>query len=407
MSAVDPAHATVEFRDPPVNRPEASLFGVMYAGNSSYVGKPAMVNDPNIWIFNGTSLQAGDSVGLNIVGYEWDDIFPVSPSGTRALLQTNISAFGQPSRSIASYYEKSPDYGFAAGRGGKVFAAGTVQWSWGLDDIANAHSDPNMQQITLNVVRNLSAPRLSSRDDAVLFRADARALHLSNSDALSLVGGNPVLGFAAGVAMRDDGVGADSVAGDGIYSALVTLPAGTPSPVPYGYRVNGVMATLPVSSGLFWVDETVDAGDFQVQPVDRIATPALVATPPPARPLVGLALEAARPNPFRTSASLHFTIPGRLPPGGSGGDDGESPRARIAPIPSASSAGAGIRARLRIYDASGREIRTLLDGYMLPGPGSVQWDGRSAAGTVVGNGLYFARLEVGSQSIAVKLLRVR
>ena len=289
-----------------------------------------------------------------------------------------------------------------------MFAAGTVQWSWGLDDIANAHSDPNMQQMTLNVVRNLSAPRLSSRRDDVLFRADARALHLSNSDALSLVGGNPVLGFAAGVTMRDNGVGADSVAGDGIYSALVTLPAGTPSPVPYGYRVNGVMATLPVSNGLFWVDETVDAGEFQVQPLDRIATPALVATPPPARPLVGLALEAPRPNPFRASASLRFTIPGQLPPGDvSGGGDGDSPRARVAPIPTASSASAGIRARLRIYDASGRLIRTLLDGYMLPGPGSAQWDGRTAAGTVAGNGLYFARLEAGSQPTAVKLLRVR
>ncbi len=399
----DPSHATVRFRDPPLNRPESQLFGVMYAGNSSYVGKPAVVHDANHWIFEGTTLKSGDLLGSNIVGYEWDDLFPESPSGALTLLSTDITGLSEPSRSVGCYFEMSPDYGFANGRGGKVFAAGTVQWSWGLDDISNAHADPNMQRMTRNIVRNLSSPKLSQADVQVLFRADARALHLASYDAVALVGGNPALGFSSGVSMADNGVGADSVAGDGIYSALVTIPAGTPSPIPYGFRVNNAIATLPATSGLLWVDESLDPGVPQVQEMDRIATPSLVAAPPPPRPILGIRFEAARPNPFRGATTLAFVVPGQLPPGA----EDEGGPGRVGPQRAFAAAGAGIPVKLRIYDAAGRAVRTLVDGYMLAGPVHAVWDGRDAAGHETGNGLYFARLDAAGKSATTKLVRIR
>lgn len=398
----DPSHATVRFRDPPLNRPESQLFGVMYAGNSSYVGKPAVVNDADHWIFEGTSLKPGDLLGSNIVGYEWDDLFPESPSGALALLSTDITGLSQPSRSVGCYFEMSPAFGFPGGHGGKVFAAGTVQWSWGLDDVANAHADASMQRMTQNIVRNLSSPRLSGRDIQVLFRADARALHLAAYDGISLVGGNPSLGFQAGVPLTDDGAGADSVAGDGIYSAQVTIPAGTASPVPYGFRVNSITATLPATPGLLWVDETVDLGSQQVQELDRIATPSLVSAPPPPRPMLKLEFGAPRPNPFRSGTTLSLVVPGELPPG-TGDEEGPG---RVAPQ-RAARALAGIPVKLRVYDAAGRLVRTLLDGYLLPGPVHATWDGLDASGRQAGNGLYFARLDAAGRSVTTKLVRIR
>lgn len=51
---------------------------------------------------------------------------------------------------------------------------------------------------------------------------------------------------------------------------------------------------------------------------------------------------------------------------------------------------------LKIYDVSGRLVRTLVSGTQAPGPYPVVWDGRDDAGRGVGSGNYFARLNVGS-----------
>jgi flagellar hook assembly protein FlgD len=51
---------------------------------------------------------------------------------------------------------------------------------------------------------------------------------------------------------------------------------------------------------------------------------------------------------------------------------------------------------LKIYDVSGRLVRTLVNGTQQPGPYPVVWDGRDDAGRGVGSGNYFARLNVGS-----------
>jgi hypothetical protein len=47
---------------------------------------------------------------------------------------------------------------------------------------------------------------------------------------------------------------------------------------------------------------------------------------------------------------------------------------------------------LRIYDVSGRVVRTLVDGLQSAGRKSVEWDGRDDAGSQVASGVYFCRL---------------
>jgi hypothetical protein len=66
------------------------------------------------------------------------------------------------------------------------------------------------------------------------------------------------------------------------------------------------------------------------------------------------------------------------------------------------------RVSLRIYDVSGRLVRTLVSGAVQgAGHHSVEWDGSDVAGTSTGAGLYFGRLEAGGESDVRRLVRVR
>ena len=49
---------------------------------------------------------------------------------------------------------------------------------------------------------------------------------------------------------------------------------------------------------------------------------------------------------------------------------------------------------LRIYDLSGRLVRTLVDGEQGAGLHTVVWDGRDSSGKKVAGGVYFYRLSV-------------
>jgi hypothetical protein len=93
----------------------------------------------------------------------------------------------------------------------------------------------------------------------------------------------------------------------------------------------------------------------------------------PAAP-VRLALAQNAPNPFTGGTLLRFTLPS---PG---------------------------RVDLRIFDASGRAVRTLLAGSQPAGAHLCRWDGRDAAGQPVGTGVYFAQLKVGDRTLERKMV---
>lgn len=61
-------------------------------------------------------------------------------------------------------------------------------------------------------------------------------------------------------------------------------------------------------------------------------------------------------------------------------------------------------ARLSLFDARGRHVRTLVDGPRPAGPAFVDWDGRDAAGRAVPAGVYFARL--GAAGVGVRTTRL-
>ena len=63
---------------------------------------------------------------------------------------------------------------------------------------------------------------------------------------------------------------------------------------------------------------------------------------------------------------------------------------------------------LRIYDVSGRLVRSLVSGAVQEaGHHSVDWDGRDATGAATHAGLYFGRLEAGGGSDVRRLVLTR
>jgi hypothetical protein len=136
---------TVEFHSPPVNDPENALMGVGYTGGWLLTNATYVVRNPGHWVYEGTGLADGDAIP-GIVGYEvnrtqnngW------SPAGLEVLARSPVTAF-----------DGHPEWQEAAARalpsGAFVFAAGTIQWTWGLSEPGVA--DARVQRITENLFR--------------------------------------------------------------------------------------------------------------------------------------------------------------------------------------------------------------------------------------------------------------
>jgi hypothetical protein len=65
------------------------------------------------------------------------------------------------------------------------------------------------------------------------------------------------------------------------------------------------------------------------------------------------------------------------------------------------------RVSLAVYDVKGHKVKTLVRGKMEPGDHTVTWNGKDDSGAVTSSGIYFCRLEVGRESAATKLIRLR
>lgn len=141
---------------------------------------------------------------------------------------------------------------------------------------------------------------------------------------------------------------------------------------------------IPAGSGWFleraWdIDENgVIVGEGVLNGVPRafLLTPAAeVGVPPGGGAALGFA--GASPNPVRGAARFAFSQPA---PG---------------------------RARLALYDVSGRMVRDWKWRESPAGPSAFEWDGRDAAGRTPPAGLYFARLEAGGRTFSRSFVLTR
>lgn len=130
LRGVDDSRLTVQWRDPPVSRPENALIGIMFA---------SLTQDPNgfPWqisytayspLLVGTNLLPGQPYGCDLVGYEWDRVFDNghTPAGLQVLGESRtVDDQNKSSTSNTAYY--------IAHSGAMVFAAGSIQWTYALD----------------------------------------------------------------------------------------------------------------------------------------------------------------------------------------------------------------------------------------------------------------------------------
>jgi hypothetical protein len=148
LDPVTDATATVRFRQPPVNRPEQTLIGIQYTSYVDwYALAPYVVQNSGHPLYAGTGFHDGDAVP-GLVGYEMDRTMPEYPlpaNTTRAVLSQSpfFDIDGRPDHAESAIYR--------APSGAWVFAAGTISWSWGLDDYEPRRADARMQKLTENV----------------------------------------------------------------------------------------------------------------------------------------------------------------------------------------------------------------------------------------------------------------
>lgn len=183
--ALDPLYGkenslvTEEFRNAPLYRPEQVLLGAMYGSwwDPHQAGFPWVVADASSWVFAGTGLRNGDSLP-GLVGYEYDKVYsnyPL-PQGLQVLAAS-------PVVDNFKHYDIANATLYTAASGARVFNAGTIEWSWGLDSNSSlwlrnsGSSSPAVtyanlvnraaQKITENILQNFLRTGSTPQDDAL------------------------------------------------------------------------------------------------------------------------------------------------------------------------------------------------------------------------------------------------
>ncbi len=155
--------ATVKWRDTVIGRPEQLLIGQM---SDSWFNPPSFALRPintNLWPYAGTGLHNGDSLP-GIVGYEYDRVFDNMPKPKGLIILAAspvVNVDGTRSVSNVTLY--------TASSGARVFAAGTIQWAWGLENLdlvagldAWTHhhiASPALQRLSANILDNFVGKR--------------------------------------------------------------------------------------------------------------------------------------------------------------------------------------------------------------------------------------------------------
>ncbi|MDQ4490356.1 DUF4082 domain-containing protein [Sinomonas sp. ASV486] len=173
----DPVTWTGTYADPRFGtsggggNPQNALTGQFYNVNSGTtdITVPAKYASLRMWRNTTISSLTGSQTatlgsGLGTLGYEWD-IYADNgsrPAGLFALSSTtNTNAevftdYGSTTATGKTATHSLTEY--RAKSGALVFGAGTVQWSWGLDNFTtNGNTDLNMQQATVNLLADMAS----------------------------------------------------------------------------------------------------------------------------------------------------------------------------------------------------------------------------------------------------------
>ncbi|MEI6401554.1 MAG: N,N-dimethylformamidase beta subunit family domain-containing protein [Actinomycetota bacterium] len=196
----DPMLATVNWREPPLQEPEAEIVGIEY-GCAEARADLVLTNTAG-WVYQGTDARNGQRL-RRLVGVEFDELAPgdITPPGVEVFAASPVVCRQFRYQQVTVYRST------ASGAG--VFAAGTIDWNCGLDGTC-----PGIE--AFSVVRGITANVL-----AVFASGPAGRLHPSTENAARYRVGDPTpVGGGGG----SDGGG--SGGGDG----GTTVPPDTSAP---------------------------------------------------------------------------------------------------------------------------------------------------------------------------------
>ena len=221
--------------------PQNSLTGQLFAVNSSSsnncmacadVTVPSQYSKLRFWRNTRVAnLGSGQSTtldqGVGTLGYEWD---VDADNGSRPGGLMDLSSTTDTTALVFTDYGSNLTVESAthhltlyrAPSGALVFGAGTVQWSWGLDNSwTGSATDPAMQQATVNLLADMSnvqpfslmsglTPATESTDTsppASTITAPAQGATVSDGSTLTISGSStdPGGGVVAGVEVSTDG----------------------------------------------------------------------------------------------------------------------------------------------------------------------------------------------------------
>jgi hypothetical protein len=151
--------ATTQWRLPPVSRPENMLIGVLYLMDP--VDGDIIVSDASHWAFANTDLVNGSKL-TGLLGYEVDGLAGNAPDGLRVLAASPATNLHDPSKKVVANMAT-----YVAPSGAQVFATGSIQWSWGLDNfnaprLRTSRLSTAAAQVTRNVLKQFGAKRYST-----------------------------------------------------------------------------------------------------------------------------------------------------------------------------------------------------------------------------------------------------
>lgn len=223
---------TLRWRDLSPSQPENAITGVLQNGTAS--DRAFRVTNSSSWIYAGTGLTnyvSGNPVtsGPNqnaiagIVGYEFDERAANDPTLAAwtsfeppGLSQVAHSAVPASDNGVAAFSDATL---YTAGSGAIVFSAGSLQWSWGLDNGVNdgfcdcnpGYADPKLQQVGANIFNkmistvtspaavSLNPTSLTFGSQALGTTSAAQAVTLTNSGGAPLtITGLSITGTDAG-----------------------------------------------------------------------------------------------------------------------------------------------------------------------------------------------------------------
>ena len=151
-AAKDPKAATVQWRLPPLNAPEAAVVGIQYA--CSPVSADLRVVDPGAWVYAGTGVTAA-TVLPNVVANEYDRVFAgsLTPANLEVLAHSPLTCRGKADFGDMAYY--------SAPSGAGVFASGSIHWICSIDGLCptTAAAATIVRQVTANVLVTFSTAR--------------------------------------------------------------------------------------------------------------------------------------------------------------------------------------------------------------------------------------------------------